>query len=413
MCKRQLHEVGELRLCGGVGFPITMEKDKSYRDTAIRIEGVVYELHRCVLACASAYFHTLFTSSITANILEHNIPDITVDIFLLVLSWAYHGECTLQSNEQLVPLLYAANMLQMDLLQSTVGHAIANNITEDSVFGAWDLADKFDMHDILLPSILKLCTHCWSKIMNDKNKLIFITFKRLCALLGQDGICANEYDLLEVIDNWLSECAGTNDFSDEMIAQLVSNVRFNSMSEDQINSFTKKRWADNAFVLKSALLSSKDNTKRPRYRGPRYGVNDLLEKPDPTTFLWTIRNFSGLYERKKTSSLPFQWLEWNWAITLYPQGNQTSSYMSVYLECLNTDRLERGDMINLAYEIKLLSPNQGENKSHEKRFSAKFCSKTKDWGSREFVCLNELDKYKCPVDSVVLVIHFFQADESS
>ena len=87
--------------------------------------------HRCVLAVGSPFFKGLYTGGIPLKKGPYSLEQVSVVTFEAVLTWLYTGSCKLVTQDGLVPLLEAADLLGVLSLRDAVVAAIIERLTPD------------------------------------------------------------------------------------------------------------------------------------------------------------------------------------------------------------------------------------------------------------------------------------------
>ena len=120
-------------------------------DVELRVDGSSVQAHRCILAAVSGYFRAAFAGSGSrmASGAPHDLIDMGVSA-RHAITFLYEGACTLNSNDELVPLLHAAKRLDMPGLFDAVAGTIGRHLTADSCVGAWALGVDLDAPALVL-----------------------------------------------------------------------------------------------------------------------------------------------------------------------------------------------------------------------------------------------------------------------
>ena len=115
-------------------------------DVEIKIEGRSFSAHRIVLAAESPFLSALVTNTTMkerAGPIE--LQEITASTFASALEFMYSHEATLASQDELQPLLHAASLLRLPLLEATVEAAIAQRLDPSSTLHAFRLAEHLSL----------------------------------------------------------------------------------------------------------------------------------------------------------------------------------------------------------------------------------------------------------------------------
>ena len=141
-------EAAAVVLSGGEVWPAGMalqRQQQLFCDAEINIDGTQFHAHRCVLAVGSPFFKSLYTGGIPLKQGPYSLEQVSAANFAAVLTWLYEGSCKLVTQDGLVPLLEAADLLGVLPLRDAVVAAIIERLTPDSCIGAWDLASRHSL----------------------------------------------------------------------------------------------------------------------------------------------------------------------------------------------------------------------------------------------------------------------------
>ncbi|EOD07236.1 hypothetical protein EMIHUDRAFT_97052 [Emiliania huxleyi CCMP1516] len=373
---------GYVKLIGGTPFPEALQEQREagdFCDAVIMAGGQRFVAHRAVLAGTSLYFRGMYKSMMADSHDAHTLPAISADSFAAMLSWMYKGRCVLGSNDELVPVLEAASLLQVHPLRDTAAVAIAKRLTADSCVGAWDLAERLSL-DALRDEARTACLACWPELRAAPEKLATIKLDRLADLLGDDCLkVQEEAEVLDAIDAWVSAQKPSAP-SEEAVARLVAQVRFPLLSAEQCTQAASQPCMQGAAAMKAAFLSLA--TRKATERQPCW----LQEGGAPGEFVWSIAQFSALEER--TDSPIFEYAGIRWCLLVFPRGNKADS-LAVYLKAV--DAATKPCAASFCFTI----PSAKSDKSVTKDSEHKFESDKMDWGFREMILLAELRDPEC------------------
>ena len=367
---------GSVKLIGGTAFPEALQEQREagdFCDAVVIAGGERFLAHRAVLAGTSPYFHGMYKSMMGDSHDEHTLPAISATSFAAVLGWMYKGRCVLDSNDDLVPVLEAANLLQLHPLRDRAAAAIAKRLTADSCVGAWDLAERLSL-DALRDQAHTACLACWPELRAPE-KLGAIGIERLVDLLGDDGLKVQaEGEVLDAIDAWIG--AQPSAPSDEEVARLVAQVRFPLLSAEQSTQAASKPFMQGAAAMKAAFLALATDAATIRL----YCRMELQKGAAPGEFVWTIANFSTLEKQKESPIFDYTGLRWR--LRVFPKGNK-SGHLAIYLVAV--DAATRPCETRFSLRIP-----SATGKTVIKDANHKFDKKAIDWGFREVIPLTNV-----------------------
>ena len=114
-------------------------------DVEIKIEGRSFSAHRVILAAESPYLSALVTTTMKERSGPIELKEIGASTFASALEFMYLHECKLASQDELQPLLHAASLLRLPLLEAAVETAIAQRLDPSSALQALGLAEHLSL----------------------------------------------------------------------------------------------------------------------------------------------------------------------------------------------------------------------------------------------------------------------------
>ena len=114
-------------------------------DVEIKIEGRSFSAHRVILAAESPYLSVLVTTTMKERSGPIELKQIGASTFASALEFMYLHECKLASQDELQPLLHAASLLRLPLLEAAVETAIAQRLDPSSALQALGLAEHLSL----------------------------------------------------------------------------------------------------------------------------------------------------------------------------------------------------------------------------------------------------------------------------
>ena len=164
------HRVG-LHLTGGAPCPpkmLTAWRAKEFCDVHVVASGERFAAHKLVLACGSDYMSALFQSGFSDSQSDEVIlPDLPAPAALAVIEWLYAGECSLDDENELMPVLRAASRLQVTALMDACAEAIKLRLTLENVVDGIELANEMGLGR-LKDAATELIAQSFSEVVNDE-----------------------------------------------------------------------------------------------------------------------------------------------------------------------------------------------------------------------------------------------------
>jgi hypothetical protein len=182
-----------LFLSGGQVWPkgIAVQREEGlFCDAEVNVDGAHFLAHRCVLAAGSSFFKGLYTGGIPLKEGPYSLEQVSADTFAAVLAWLYEGSCKLATQDGLVPLLEAADLLGVLPLRDAVATAIIKRLTPDSCIGAWDLASRHSLPP-LADAARSVCLESFDALQAS-GTLDALSATRLGELLSDDKLAVKD-----------------------------------------------------------------------------------------------------------------------------------------------------------------------------------------------------------------------------
>ena len=277
-------EAAAVVLSGGEVWPAGMALQRQQQllcDAEINVDGTQFHAHRCVLAVGSTFFKGLYTGGIPLKKGPYSLEQVSAANFAAVLTWLYEGSCKLVTQDGLVPLLEAADLLGVLPLRDAVVAAIIERLTPDSCIGAWDLASRHSLPP-LAHAARSVCLESF-EALEASGTLGALSATCLGELLSDDKVVVKDESVVfAAMKCWLA--AQETEPAEAVVASLLRHIRF-----EQIDEAGRSCIADAPLMQKLALMKIMAKTAggvRPARTGvPPSGVQLSL----PASFLdgWT------------------------------------------------------------------------------------------------------------------------------
>ncbi|XP_072045203.1 kelch-like protein 30 [Amphiura filiformis] len=157
---------------GGIEFTCSLvqnlkrlQSDAAFSDVTIKVDGKVFNGHRCVLAAASRYFETMFSSGFQeSNAKEIELKDMDGAVFEIIFNFMYSGRMDLfTESNRAIPALNAAAYLGLRNAEKLFTDYFAGALDLDLLFYSdilpiWHAAENHGMHELsatLYPQLLR------------------------------------------------------------------------------------------------------------------------------------------------------------------------------------------------------------------------------------------------------------------
>jgi hypothetical protein len=237
-----------------------------------------------VLAVGSTFFKGLYTGGIPLKKGPYSLEQVSAANFAAVLTWLYEGSCKLVTQDGLVPLLEAADLLGVLPLRDAVVAAIIERLTPDSCIGAWDLASRHSLPP-LAHAARSVCLASF-EALEASGTLGALSATCLGELLSDDElIVKDESVVFAAMKCWLA--AQETEPAEAVVASLLRHIRFEQMDEAG-----RSRIADEPLMQKLTLMKIMAKTAggvRPaRTGGGKLPSGVQLSLPDSFLDGWTL-----------------------------------------------------------------------------------------------------------------------------
>jgi hypothetical protein len=281
---RQMH-VSAISITGGVrqhDAVVEQFQQQQLCDVELRVDGSSVQAHRCILAAVSGYFRAAFAGSGSrmASGGPHDLIDMGVSA-RHAITFLYEGACTLNSNDELVPLLHAAKRLDMPGLFDAVAGTIGRHLTADSCVGAWALGVDLDA-----PALVAAArAQCEKEFETLAHKDIGgLTHAAMAALIKSPTlVVADEETVFRALEVWwkAQQVLPKVPPTPEAVAELVQSIRFPHM--------------DDGYILQHVLRASV--MQCPAATDALVAVM-LTARHGGGTKEWTVHDFAASVEQK-------------------------------------------------------------------------------------------------------------------
>ena len=403
MSKRSLAESDRVDLLGGLPCMDGLraqwhEEDTVFCDAEISVGGRTFVAHRSVIAGTSEYFRRLYKSSFTDSRGPLVLHAIAPPLFEAILSWIYDGRCTLATQDDLVPLMEAADLLQILTLRDRAASAIATRLTEDSCVGAWQFATKYS-HGGLEEGAMQACIKHWTTISSNPEILGSLTAPQMGALLRSDELpVTSEHAVVDALSLWFRNQPAAP--SGEIMAPLVSAVRFSQLDEANIQRVAMQPFMQSVEAMKAALLSSKSSVKRLIFS---HSLSCDEHDSSQTVVTWTIYNFMRAPERLCSHNFTHNGTVCKILMLPYVKSDTSSeTWVALYLTVDDPDGLPQGWVFEVgALQFWIRSPKVRRGVV-KKMVNVRLQSSTVDWGFKQMVDRRRLSDITFDGDRVIV-----------
>ena len=176
-------------------------KQEKLVDMQVRTaDGVIFKLHRCVLASSSDFMNVLFQSGMRDSETTVALETITSSLFSAFVDFIYDGQCEVDES-QLPALLEAASLLQSLPLQEKTTYAIVSRMGPHDALPVWSLGDKLMMPDLV--EAATLCAAANFESFAQSDAILDATYEQLTNILQHTSLKVKNYDIMfEAIVRW-------------------------------------------------------------------------------------------------------------------------------------------------------------------------------------------------------------------
>ena len=224
-------EAAALVLSGGEIWPAGMalqRQQQLFCDAEISVDGTQFYAHRCVLAVGSPFFKGLYTGGIPLKKGPYSLEQVSAVTFKTVLTWLYTGSCKLVTQDGLVPLLEAADLLGVLSLRDAVVAAIIERLTPDSCIGAWDLASRHSLPPLAIAA-RSSCLQSF-EALQASGTLGALSATCLGELLVDNNLVVKDESVVfAAMKCWFA--AQETEPAEAVVASLVRHIRFELMDD--------------------------------------------------------------------------------------------------------------------------------------------------------------------------------------
>ena len=239
-------------------------------DVEIKIEGRSFSAHRVILAAESPYLSALVTTTMKERSGPIELKEIGATTFASALEFMYLHECKLASQDELQPLLHAASLLRLPLLEAAVEIAIAQRLDPSSALQALGLAEHLSL-PVLASAATKIVLAHFEEAMAVQGGAVLATLSadKLDELLSADQlVISDEWVVFETVKGWLKQ---TSAAPAEAARRLLGHVRFPRLAKErQLQLETDELALQHLGLIAKAYREALNGEDTPRTR-PRSG----------------------------------------------------------------------------------------------------------------------------------------------
>ncbi|KAI4321756.1 hypothetical protein MLD38_035103 [Melastoma candidum] len=129
-------------------------------------------------------------------------------------------------------------------------------------------------------------------------------------------------------------------------------------------------------------------------------------------FTWEITNFTQLNEETEYYySSPFTVGIYSWKVVVYPKGNNSPGYLSLYLEVADSENLPNGWTTSVDYSLTVVNQSTPNSSLKRKIRSRIFCASSFIWGYQKMVTLVKVHNDGFLVnDTLIIKVGLVSAD---
>ena len=201
-------------------------------DITIRVEGMQFRAHRCVLVASSDFMRGLICGDFAERASETvTIDEVASAIFERVLDFCYEGRCSVpEDGSMLEQLAEAAARFQLSELIEAVGLALRRRLSAANCMSVWSLAERLSLEPLKNAAMMTAA----EEFMTIADDAAFESLPKLQLefLLESEHLHAHEDDIYCAIVRWLRARPDDASRAPEKVASLMRHCRFLKMSED-------------------------------------------------------------------------------------------------------------------------------------------------------------------------------------
>jgi hypothetical protein len=150
-------------------------KDTSLCDVIFQLDSVSVPAHRNILVARSQYFKSMFQSGMQESQKKTvTIQDIDEASFRAVLEFLYTGTLDLRQSTDLISLMHAADLFQLDDLKDHLVGFYKDVINKENIWNLYSASDKYNQ-----PKLKEVCKDFilehYESLMDQDNVKHFIT----------------------------------------------------------------------------------------------------------------------------------------------------------------------------------------------------------------------------------------------
>ncbi|CAG5114380.1 Oidioi.mRNA.OKI2018_I69.chr2.g8436.t1.cds [Oikopleura dioica] len=200
-------------------------------DVTLVAEGLHFQCHRVVLASASAYFRSMFTSNMIEKDKEYiELKDISSDGFDSILKFIYTNSIVL-SSRNIQYILHAATMLQVEPVIKFCCQYLEEEISIGNCVEIKNLARFFSLKEVEDAVQNHILTN-FAKFVHTE-EFLRLPVEDLCGILSSDSLWGqSELELFKASDKWLQHDLPNRS---QYIRQVMNNIRFPLIAPDDLD----------------------------------------------------------------------------------------------------------------------------------------------------------------------------------
>ncbi len=209
-----------------------MQREGTLCDVTLQAEQKTIQAHKVILAGGSPYFTGMFGGSfIETDYKEVTFQEITFTGLKAVVDEIYCKDIDI-SVEDLVDVLHAAHLFQVENLVDSVSSLMADNVNSDNCFRFLENGHKYQLDQVFEAALQFIPAHFPQ--VDDKKELYQVSKEDICGILSSDVLCTyfREIDVYNTAKKWL-EVQKIKD--SELIADVIKNVRFALISPEMLS----------------------------------------------------------------------------------------------------------------------------------------------------------------------------------
>ena len=307
-------------------------------------DGKVIKAHKMILAAVSPVFNGMFYGNFKeAKLDEVNLQKENITIMKLFIDFVYHGDCELESLDDVLPLMKVVDYFQINKLPFHLkcGQVILTELDSSNYL---NLLPKFACvmsEESIKKAADQVMHYCNYDFINNFDETKYLPEEVLVYLLQRNDIQNPEIEIFDFLVKWYEYQTKELDNNLKLVPQLFRCIRYSVINPQLLHDKVAKCFHVDKQLLAEAL--------------------DCLNKP------LDLHQNGGCYQ-KRTGGLinrpryfnDIKWLTCLGTTISYYQNAHHVQYNAPnsHMNCSNVQILHSGSLRNGTYNFSILGPGQ-------------------------------------------------------